>query len=287
MSSGKRSAEIVEIDDVRARRHPEELDPANFLAVGPYLEAVRQQQGGSLSAISSRIHVKLDYLEAIEAMAIDKLPSKAFAIGFVKTYADALGLSPDHIVQRFKEEAGYQSKSQVQPEQSPTPVASEPMGDIERPELSFLAVIAVLAFILWCAFWITRPRDVQAPFNFDAPTAANETAETAALAGFAPNVAALGAPAVVIEASAFEQIEPIYPPQCEAGAAPIETIGVAFTVTATGAVASERIIDASNPCFERAALNALRQWRFSPRTVDGAAKPAFDQRFQFQFHRPA
>lgn len=287
MSSNNRSAEIYELEDARSRRHPEDLDPANFVAVGPYLEAVRLQVGGSLASISSRIHVKLEYLEAIEAMSLKQLPPKAFAIGFVKSYAEALGLDAAAIVKRFKAEAGYETTAAPAEVEKPAPTA-KPMDDGDRPELSFLAVLAVLAFVIWCAFWITRPHDVQEPFNFQAPTdadqAANAAEEAAALAGFTPGPQI--AP-VLVEATPIERADAIYPPECEAGAGPIESVNVAFTVTAGGGVVSERIVESSNPCFDRAALNALRQWRFAPRTIDGVTKPAFDLRYQFQFPRPA
>ncbi|HNS86093.1 MAG TPA: energy transducer TonB, partial [Parvularculaceae bacterium] len=89
------------------------------------------------------------------------------------------------------------------------------------------------------------------------------------------------------EAAIIERIEPVYPPGCEAGAAAIETIDIAFTVTPDGAVVSERVVASSNSCFDRAALNAVKRWRFSPRTIDGAPRPAFEQQANFRFDRPS
>ncbi|MEZ5914868.1 MAG: energy transducer TonB [Parvularculaceae bacterium] len=92
---------------------------------------------------------------------------------------------------------------------------------------------------------------------------------------------------VVVEPALIERIEPVYPPGCETNAAAMETVDIAFTVTPDGLVVSERVTASSNACFDRAALNAVKRWRFSPRMVDGAPRPAFEQQANFRFERPS
>jgi protein TonB len=91
----------------------------------------------------------------------------------------------------------------------------------------------------------------------------------------------------MIEAKIIERVEPIYPPVCETNAAPVEVIVVGFTVTPNGNVVSERVTRSRNPCFENAALNAVRRWRFEPRTIDGVPSPAYEQRVTLEFKRPS
>ena len=90
-----------------------------------------------------------------------------------------------------------------------------------------------------------------------------------------------------MEAAILERAEPVYPPVCEASAAVAESVDVAFTITPDGAVVSERIVQSTNDCFNRAALNAVKRWRFSPRTIDGEPRPAFEQQASFRFDRPS
>ncbi|MFZ5616756.1 MAG: TonB family protein [Pseudomonadota bacterium] len=297
MSVKNGSAEIFELDDARARLRASEIDPKNFLAVGPYLEAVRTQQGLSIATLSDRIHVKAAYLEAIEQMTIDALPSKPYAIGFLRVYAEALGLDPAPVVERFKDEAGY-SAARKEPE--PTKAAPAPAERPEPMRLSLLAVLAILGFMIWCAYLVTHPSPdaIKKPLKLsgvplaveaidarpaaDAPAAAAPAVETQS---FEPG--AVPPLPVIIEAQLVERIEPVYPPGCETAAAAVETVDLAFTITPDGAVVSERVTSSSNSCFDRAALNAVKRWRFSPRTIDGEPRPAFEQQANFRFERPS
>ncbi len=297
MSGQNTSAEIVELNDARARLRAADIDPKNFLGVGPYLEAVRTQQSLSLATISERTHIKASYIEAIEQMALERLPNRAYGVGFVRSYADALGLDPLPVIERFKAEAGLVAATKPAPlahaEKQAAPAGNKGQ---DSPRLSLLAVLAILGFMIWCGLSITRPREAAVPLKLDGvplqpADEGRAIVEPAAVAlaprtGSAPEAGAAVAPSV-IEAQVVERIEPVYPPECEAGAGPVETVELAFTITPEGAVVSDRVVTASNPCFERAALNALKRWRFSPRTIDGNPRPAFEQQVSLRFERPS
>ena len=302
MSLNKGSAEIFEIEDGRARLRAVEIDPRNFLGVGPYLEALREQQGLSLATISDRTHIKASFLQAIEQMTLDALPTKSFAIGFVRSYAEVLGIDSVPIVERFKDEAGF-SRIVARKDKEPHIKPAAPSARVAEPRaaepmrLSLIAVLAILGFMVWCAFLVTNPSAdaVREPLKYDGVPLAAESVEPRVVTDAAP---APQSPAdfepreirtlpVVVEAAAIDRIEPVYPPACEAAAGPLETVDVAFTITPDGAVVSERIAASSNACFERAALNAIKRWRFNPRTIDGAPRPAFEQQANFRFDRPS
>lgn len=306
VSANNGTAEILGFEDAKARLRAPDLDPNNFLAVGSYLEAVREQKGLTLRGLAETTHIKASYLEAIETMALEGLPSRAFATGFVRTYAEALGLEPGPLVERFKSEAGFaeanaHKKAEAAPEEAPAP--PEP----EARDLSLIAVAVVVAFIIWCGYLITRPDpERRVPVRVDAvpsiPSPAGQAEMTVEAAEPAPTAipntaqtppdveAALPEPApqpALIEARVIERVDPIYPPTCETGAAPIEVVVIGFTVTPQGNVVSERVTRSRNACFESAALNAVRRWKFEPRTIDGVPSPAYEQRVTLEFKRPS
>jgi len=280
MSNG--SAEIVNMEDARARRRASELNPDDFANAGAHLRAVREASGLTLDDVSERTHIKAAYLGAIEEMTLEKLPSRPFAIGFAKVYAEALGVDARALVSRFKEDAGFSAAVEVESEKFE---AAQAIAERDRPEMSLLAFFAVVAFIIWCGLEITQPRATTKPFSLNAP-GAGEVESGATIAVSPLGIRTAETAAEIIEPRLVESAEPIYPKSCEARAEPAETVVIAYNVTAGGLVAGARVASASNPCFESAALNAARRWRFEPRTVDGAPRPAYDLRHTFTFQRP-
>ena len=75
-----------------------EGDPVQGATIGPgpvgdTLRAAREAQGLTLDDVSARTRVPLRHLESIEASAYASLPSGAYAVGFARAYARAVGLS--------------------------------------------------------------------------------------------------------------------------------------------------------------------------------------------------
>ena len=73
--------------------------------VGLLLKEVRQKQGKSVAEISQELCIRKVYLSAIEDSDYDKIPEYPYGIGFIRSYADYLGLDGVNIVQMYKEEA--------------------------------------------------------------------------------------------------------------------------------------------------------------------------------------
>jgi transcriptional regulator with XRE-family HTH domain len=73
-------------------------------SVGAALRTTRQRLGRSLQDLAASTRIKRPYLEAIEEMRIEVLPSRPFTIGYVRAYARALGLDGEAAVQRFKQD---------------------------------------------------------------------------------------------------------------------------------------------------------------------------------------
>ncbi|MDG2520899.1 helix-turn-helix domain-containing protein [Caulobacter segnis] len=70
--------------------------------VGAALKAVREHLGLSLEEVAETTRVRRTYLAAIEDMRLDTLPSRPFAVGYVRAYAKALNLDGEAAVNRFK-----------------------------------------------------------------------------------------------------------------------------------------------------------------------------------------
>jgi cytoskeleton protein RodZ len=111
--------------------------------IGQALRALREAQNLSLNHIAEVTCVRRAYLQALEEMNIDQLPSRPFAIGYVRAYAQVLGVSADVAVARFKQDAP-----------NPEEALKAPVGVRKErdPRLSWLAgacAMVVTAVVIW------------------------------------------------------------------------------------------------------------------------------------------
>ena len=72
--------------------------------VSDMLRSRRMSLGYELSEIAVALRIRLAYLEAIEQARFGDLPGATYATGFLRTYAEHLGLDPQLVLRRFKEE---------------------------------------------------------------------------------------------------------------------------------------------------------------------------------------
>ena len=116
-------------------------------SVGALLRASRLRIGEELRDVKDVLRIRYRYLEDIEAGRYDALPGTTYAMGFIRTYADYLGLDTEEVVRRFKEEIAA-SKGEENLE-FPVPIgeAGIPAGAVIFVGL----VIAVLTYGVWYA----------------------------------------------------------------------------------------------------------------------------------------
>lgn len=79
------------------------------------------------------------------------------------------------------------------------------------------------------------------------------------------------------------RIPPQYPARCERRAQAFEYVILEFDVTPEGTVVNPQVVESSNECFHRAAIQAVRQWRYEPRVVGGESQPRRGVQTQLTF----
>lgn len=70
-------------------------------SVGQMLRAARVAKRMSVEEISRATRVPVSSVERIEADQFDELPGEVFVRGFLKSYAQAVGLSADDVLARY------------------------------------------------------------------------------------------------------------------------------------------------------------------------------------------
>jgi cytoskeleton protein RodZ len=96
--------------------------------VGRLLCATRMRLGKDLQQIARVLHIRYTYLVAIEDGRYEDLPGQAYAIGFVRAYADHLDLDGDEIVRRYKEESTGLKRKAALDFPIPAPDSGVPSG---------------------------------------------------------------------------------------------------------------------------------------------------------------
>lgn len=126
--------------------------PAASADLGKLLCATRMRLGKDLQRIADVLHIRYNFLVAIEDGRYEDLPGQAYAIGFVRAYADHLGLDGDEIVRRYKEEsAGLKHKSAFE--------FQIPQTDSALPSGTLLLIAVVAGMVIYGAWYAMAGSD--------------------------------------------------------------------------------------------------------------------------------
>jgi cytoskeleton protein RodZ len=87
-------------------------------AVGKRLRQAREEQGLSLEQVAAETHIRLHYLEAMEAGQFDSIPSRVQARGFLRYYAGHLKIAVEPLFDALEGDALL---TLVQAEEQPAP----------------------------------------------------------------------------------------------------------------------------------------------------------------------
>ncbi|HEV8031346.1 MAG TPA: RodZ domain-containing protein [Stellaceae bacterium] len=112
--------------------------PPRSRAIGELLRARREQLDLQLDPIGEALRIKPAYLAALEQGRIEELPGPAYAMGFVRAYAEHLGLDGDRVLARYKADT---AEINARPDLT-LPV---PLGERSLPGGPILLIALILA----------------------------------------------------------------------------------------------------------------------------------------------
>jgi cytoskeleton protein RodZ len=92
--------------------------------IGQQLKEIRESRGISLEEVAQKTRIRLAYLEALESGDVEALPSRSHLRGFLRLYANELGVSIDEL-----QVAGYHLS---EPQQDP--ILTAPSKGAEAPQ---------------------------------------------------------------------------------------------------------------------------------------------------------
>ncbi len=109
-----------------------------YAGIGTELRAERQRRQLSIIDVSTTLRIQQSHLSALEEGRTDDLPGPTYAIGFLRTYAEFLGLDGEEIIRQYKRE------------ETLTPGARrlifpEPVEEARRPGLTLALILLIVA----------------------------------------------------------------------------------------------------------------------------------------------
>ena len=113
--------------------------------IGETLRAAREAKGLSLDRVSDETNIAKRYLAALESEDFSAFPGDPYAIGFLRNYADYLGLASDDLVATFR---NMRIQEQPVPIQELIPKRGPSKGLIAGVAVGAVSVIAILVAVI-------------------------------------------------------------------------------------------------------------------------------------------
>jgi cytoskeleton protein RodZ len=168
--------------------------------VGLDLRNARQRKGEDLAQISRVLKIRKDYLDALEESNFDTIPGRAYTIGFVRTYAQYLGLDAKRCVERVKVEIAGRGEVKDGTVQVSSPRERKlPQGGIVFAVLLVMALVYGIYYLVAGVNRVTSQPVTPVPSRLAAqaglPPAAGPPASAATIAPPPQSSAELAGPA--------------------------------------------------------------------------------------------
>lgn len=132
--------------------------------LGEKLKQYRCDRRISLNEAAKNTNIQVKYLESLEKSDYDNLPPDVYSKGFLRTYAEYLGISPKKAVNLFEKEKGIQKNIRKEPENKKGEKRLKISRFIITPKIigsSIVSVVVLLAFFyLYSEFdnFVSTPR---------------------------------------------------------------------------------------------------------------------------------
>ncbi|KKS31742.1 MAG: hypothetical protein UU93_C0014G0004 [Candidatus Amesbacteria bacterium GW2011_GWA2_42_12] len=117
---------------------------------GSLLKEARESSSYSLEELSKRTKIREEYLRAIENDSYDGLPSGPFVRGFLRSFANEVGVNPETIVATYRRDFGTVENTGLFPKGLLNPIRRKTHMMINPVLFGILVVCAVvLGFVVY------------------------------------------------------------------------------------------------------------------------------------------
>lgn len=183
-----------------------------MVRLGHRLHQLRLQRRQTLEEIAQELKIKSTFLAAIERGEYNKLPSPAYAQGFVRNYASYLGLSNAETTMLFKREFDEKRAMKVLPD-SLIKTKEFPLKRL-RIQQSVITFVLFILLVLGYLFFQYRAAILPPSLSITAPQNNSKTSQNIIVSGTADSNATVtinGDPVTVSSDGSFQKNITLFP----------------------------------------------------------------------------
>jgi len=112
--------------------------------LGQTLREAREKKGVTASQAAAAIRMKVQLLAAMEADDLKRIAAPIYAKGFIRLYAEYLGLDPAPLIREYTDIHAPKERPALMPENEPKPVSKENPSEPKKPLIDWPKVLPVL-----------------------------------------------------------------------------------------------------------------------------------------------
>ena len=121
--------------------------PTSLESLGSYLNRYRVSRSMSLAELARVTRIPVSSLQAMEADRFDELPGEVFVRGFLRAYAQAVGVLPAEVLARYTSSRRVAYVTPL-PMQTPLQAAREGQGRRFGVAIAFVLLLILLSLAL-------------------------------------------------------------------------------------------------------------------------------------------
>lgn len=122
---------------------------------GAEFAAAREAKGLDVQDVANALNFSASHIMAIEEGRLDALPSRVFALGYLRAYARHVGLDENKAVEDYERLTGNEGKAASKPLKSVSSVGAEPVKS-KRGGLKGLVFASLIAGAAAVGYWWTQ-----------------------------------------------------------------------------------------------------------------------------------
>ena len=147
----------VEAQDAKLAEEAKNAKVAKVTKVGAMLKSMRLQKGLKIVDISKKLCIRKCYLEAIEESNYKELPAVPYGIGFIRSYANYMGLNGENIVELYKEETNSSPADEMKV------LEAQPEATVPSFQYLLISLLAIVAIYIAWSFFIDNKEVSESP----------------------------------------------------------------------------------------------------------------------------